>query len=946
MSRNFSTLYRFGPYRLAPDERRLQRGEEDVHLTPKAFDLLVLLVREAGHLQCRDALIERLWGHTVVEEHGLTWNVSALRRALGDCGESPAYIETVRGHGYRFVATVHVETEALPAASSATPRPSDRVDPGQPALPPAPPGTRHRLRPRWWWLTGAAMAVALAVALVPRQHASTGAKPRMHAARPTIAIVGFRNLSNDHDYDWIGDALSEMLGTDLVTGRTADLVPAADVMRAVRDLTPGKDKDFPAPAQLQRLRSMLGADASITGAYLRRRGPGDPRIRVDVQLVVHRHGTRMQSVTVTATGDDLFTLVGQLGGQLRARLGMVRLDPAQRSELLTSMPTRTDAAADYASGLSALASGQTLLARTLLQASIRQEPDFPLAHSALARAWLDLGDNHNAAAEARLALRHSAGLSYAQRQLLLGLGAEASHQWPQAIDAYRKLFDANPDSLNVGLMLTRVQEKAGRYHDARDTLDHLGRLPPPFGNDPRVMLASANLHADLDEYAAAYTDAMHAATRADALGQNVMQARALSEAAHARTRQNDFVQALDLAHRAGKLFAASDPDSLDAGINLQRIGIADDGLGRYDRAVAAYGDANELFARIGNRYWQAASLNNIAGVYFRRDRLDQALHSYRQALALFRDLHRDAAVAVVLNNLSSVANGMGRLDQAMEYEKQSLAVRRTLDAPRSVASSLFNLGMAKFALGRLDEAGDNLREARDIFLGQKAESDASDAVSALADLARVRNRLDQARKGYRKALAMRRRQHVATSVAWSRRDLAELDLDTGDPAHALQLARMSLPVFLKAGANADAMAARADIALALVRLGRRSETRKQSRLIDAGMASVSDRATRLGLDLARADLAHRLGNDAGAERILAGVLKKAQAMHMKSRLYPARLERLRLDADRGLDAAARSRGLKLIRDARQDGYLYVAAQARSILRPSDRRTAHADSRPI
>jgi DNA-binding winged helix-turn-helix (wHTH) protein/TolB-like protein len=295
MSRNFSTLYRFGPYRLAPDERRLQRGEEDVHLTPKAFDLLVLLVREAGHLQCRDALIEQLWGHTVVEEHGLTWNVSALRRALGDCGESPAYIETVRGHGYRFVATVRVETEAMPAASSATPRPPDRLDPGQPALPPTPPGTRHRLRPRlkprWWWLTGAAMAVALAVALVPRQHASTGAKHRMHAARPTIAIVGFRNLSNDHDYDWIGDALAEMLGTDLVTGRTADLVPAADVMRAVRDLTPGEDKDFPAPAQLQRLRSMLGADASITGAYLRQRGPGDPRIRVDVQLVVHRHGT-------------------------------------------------------------------------------------------------------------------------------------------------------------------------------------------------------------------------------------------------------------------------------------------------------------------------------------------------------------------------------------------------------------------------------------------------------------------------------------------------------------------------------------------------------------------------------------------------------------------------------------------------------------------------------
>ena len=89
------------------------------------------------------------------------------------------------------------------------------------------------------------------------------------------------------------------------------------------------------------------------------------------------------------------------------------------------------------------------------------------------------------------------------------------------------------------------------------------------------------------------------------------------------------------------MFAASEPDSLDAGINLQRIGIAYTSLGQFDRAVAVLDDANELFARIGNRYWQAASLNNIASIYFRRDRLALARHSYQQALALFRDLHRE-----------------------------------------------------------------------------------------------------------------------------------------------------------------------------------------------------------------------------------------------------------------------------------------------------------------
>jgi DNA-binding response OmpR family regulator len=74
--------YEFGPFRLEPAERKLWRRNEVVVLTPKAFDTLVLLVRNSGHLLEKDELIRALWPDSFVEEGNLTNNISLLRKAL------------------------------------------------------------------------------------------------------------------------------------------------------------------------------------------------------------------------------------------------------------------------------------------------------------------------------------------------------------------------------------------------------------------------------------------------------------------------------------------------------------------------------------------------------------------------------------------------------------------------------------------------------------------------------------------------------------------------------------------------------------------------------------------------------------------------------------------------------------------------------------------------
>ena len=98
--------YRFGPFRLEPRERRLLRDDKPVALTPKAFDLLLILVENSGRLLDKDALMKHLWADAFVEEANLANNISLLRRALGDPTDGTEYIETVPRRGYRFLADV------------------------------------------------------------------------------------------------------------------------------------------------------------------------------------------------------------------------------------------------------------------------------------------------------------------------------------------------------------------------------------------------------------------------------------------------------------------------------------------------------------------------------------------------------------------------------------------------------------------------------------------------------------------------------------------------------------------------------------------------------------------------------------------------------------------------------------------------------------------------
>ena len=99
-------MYRFDRFSLNSDTRELFANGQEVRLSPKAFDLLLLLVQHRSRALSKSELQERLWPSTYVGETNLATLVAEIRRVLGDTAQQSQYVRTVQRFGYRFVSEV------------------------------------------------------------------------------------------------------------------------------------------------------------------------------------------------------------------------------------------------------------------------------------------------------------------------------------------------------------------------------------------------------------------------------------------------------------------------------------------------------------------------------------------------------------------------------------------------------------------------------------------------------------------------------------------------------------------------------------------------------------------------------------------------------------------------------------------------------------------------
>ena len=236
MGEHLQHFYEFGRFRIRTADRVLLRDHEIVPLTPKVFDILMVLVEGSGQVISKEGLMKKVWPDSFVEEGNLTQNISLLRKALGEGQNGHQYIETVARRGYRFVAEVResaiVDSRDEPVASepavdsAATPTSTVESIVSGPATPHDLP--RGLKRYRLHALAGVLAVVATAGVLYSNRAANTvnGTSNVIES----IAVLPFVNEPADIDAEYFSDKITESLVNNLSQLPKLRVVPRSVVI--------------------------------------------------------------------------------------------------------------------------------------------------------------------------------------------------------------------------------------------------------------------------------------------------------------------------------------------------------------------------------------------------------------------------------------------------------------------------------------------------------------------------------------------------------------------------------------------------------------------------------------------------------------------------------------------------------------------------------------------
>jgi len=449
-----SKLYEFGPFRLDPKERKLLRGNEIVALTPKAFDMLQLLVQNSGHLLEKDELIRLLWPDSFVEEGNLSSNIFHLRKALG---ENPQYIETVPRRGYRFVGAVRQlpNAEALRSAGGSVLQPTSPFPVRQLAA-----ATRASIR-RMRLAFAAISVMVLAIAAIGWK-VSRDRRMALQSAPQirSLAVLPLANLSGELEQDYFSDGLTEALTNDLGKFSALRVISRTSAIQYK-----GTKKTVPEIAR------DLDVDAVIEGTVLR----SGNHVRMTVNLIQARPERHLWAETYDSENGDILG-VQQRVAESVAREIRVAFSPHEGTVSRGGGSLNPEAQDLYFRGLYALRSaggGAKETALDYLQQAVKKDPNFAQAYGVLAMAYAvwypgDPGPRQNMPKAREAALKAVAlDDSLAAAHMALAY-IDLNYDWnfAEAEGEFKRALELNPNSALTRGIYARELVVLGRTDEA------------------------------------------------------------------------------------------------------------------------------------------------------------------------------------------------------------------------------------------------------------------------------------------------------------------------------------------------------------------------------------------------------------------------------------------------------------------------------------------------
>ncbi len=746
-------------------------------------------------------------------------------------------------------------------------------------------------------------------------------------ARPTIAVLGFENLSGRDETAWLGTALAEMLTTELAAGGQMRLIPGETIARVRIELS------LPDVATLSRetlnaVQRDVGSDYVISGAFLDLGEPSARRIRLDLHLQKAASGETLTTVSEEGVEQQLFALVSRAGERLRSELGLAPMLPAEATRTQDSMPSSVEAARLYSEGLAKLRAFDALAARDLLSRAVVADPAFPLAHAALSKAWLALGYDANAREEARAALERDARLSREDQLLVEGGYYEAAKDWEKSIDAYRTLFNFFPDNPDYGVALVGAETAAGRGKEALAELQKLRRLPREAEFDPRVDLAEANAASVLSDNALQAKAGDAAARKGVLTGARLLVAAARVMQCRALANMGDAAASNRACEEARSIYAATG-DGAGTARMLHAMAELPLDQGDLDRAQSLFEEALAITRRIGDRRGMARELGNLGNVFEERGQYDKAGQFHRDSLIAFRDIGNRNGVASEEGSLGEVFRAQGRLPEALAQYQKSITLAREIGNTELEGNDLQDLGDLSVDQGNIGAAAHQYDQALGIYrrLGEKNYE--AEVLVALGRVRAERGDAHATRGLYQQALASQTQLGMKGDLAQTQLALAELACEANQGPEAARLARIALQEFQLEHRDGDQMRGQAILARALQQQGEIGAARaaiEAARTL-AGRGSLDDSLT---LRLADARVRIAEGKTADAELAARQLLTEAT----EHGLVRQRLEASLTIAEAqiaGPDAtSAQPRLAQLETEARARGFERIALKAAAL----------------
>ena len=596
--------FEFGNYRLDPQERLLSLNNEVVRLSPKAFELLLLLVSCSGHLIEKAEIKRTVWPDTYVDETNIAQHVSLLRKALHDGENGNRFIETVPRVGYRFMAEVREVVSETP------PR-----DNGQSQVAAAAPDNQrtirvqhvaHSSRLKHWPSSAKLVASIAALVLVlgglwlARAIISRRSSSRVES----IAVLPLTNMSTDESQDYFADGISEALITDLSKLGSLRVISRGSVVQY-------KDSH----ESLTAIGRTLGVDAIVTGAVFRSGG----QVRITAQLTRVADGQNMWAEQYDRSARDIIGLQNEVATEIAEQIRF-RFTPEQRRQFMIAKSNNPEAHEAYLKGRyfwNRRTESDYLTAIKYFEEAIGHDPSYASAYAGLADTYALLGSFPNseitraeAMARAKTAAEEALQLDDSLAEAHTSLAFVKMHydwDWDGAELEFQRAIQLNPSYANAYHWHAYNLIAMNRMDDAIEEMRRARGLDP----------LSAIMNTDLCEalsLAARYEEALKQCETAVALDPSFPLAHQVL--ARAYLGKHMFTEAIREEERAIELA----PDSPWMQSYLAEI-LAYDGRKQEARTIlkqlrpvvntasngvsfiyAALGDANDMFTELEKAY--------------------------------------------------------------------------------------------------------------------------------------------------------------------------------------------------------------------------------------------------------------------------------------------------------------------------------------------------------